>query len=131
MGEKLNTSPLRPGASIRSLWTSEEAYIVKNFIANFTVRPWKKSYAMVDRTDTTGAWVIYVPKGGGGSAVFNGKAYTPEGIVYDGLTDAAKPWIKYDLSTGQITEEVGPPAEPWGSNETWRYKADVAGAIYF
>ena len=69
--------------------------------------------------------------GAGANGAFNGKAYTPAGVLYDGLTTATKLWVKYDLSTGIITEEVGPPAEPWGANESWRKKSDFAGSIYF
>lgn len=62
---------------------------------------------------------------------FSGDAYDPAGNKTTGLTDATKPWVKYDLSSGQITEETGPPSEPWGANETWRKKSDFTGSIYF
>ena len=68
---------------------------------------------------------------GGGGGAFNGQAYTPAGAFYEDLTDAEKPWLKYDLSTGAITEEVGPPSDPWPANESWRKKGDFKGAIYF
>jgi hypothetical protein len=68
---------------------------------------------------------------GGGGGSFNGMAYTPAGRLYEDLTDTTKLYVKYDLSTGIITEEVGPPAEPWGVNETWRKKSDFSGSIYF
>lgn len=71
-------------------------------------------------------WVIEC---GGGS--FSGRAYTPGGILTEGLTTSTKPWVKYSLSTGIITEEVGPPAEPWGNDESWRKKSDLSGAAYF
>jgi len=67
----------------------------------------------------------------GGGGAFNGMAYTPAGRLYDDLNESEKPWVKYDLSTGIITEEVGPPASPWGVNETWRKKSDASGSIYF
>ena len=70
--------------------------------------------------------IMQVYKGG-----FSGEAYTPAGAITTGLTDATKPWVKYELSTGVITEETGPPAEPWGASETWRKKSDFTGAIYF
>lgn len=68
---------------------------------------------------------------GGGSRAFNGTAYTPAGILYEELIDPEKFWLKYDLSSGIITEEIGPPANPWGANETWRKKSDISGSAYF
>jgi hypothetical protein len=65
------------------------------------------------------------------SSSFTGQAYTPAGVLYDNLTDTSLPWVKYDLSAGVITQEAGPPSEPWGANESWRKKSDFAGAIYF
>jgi hypothetical protein len=65
------------------------------------------------------------------AATFTGEAYTPAGVLYDNLTDTSLPWVKYDLSAGVITQEAGPPSEPWGANESWRKKSDFAGAIYF
>lgn len=67
----------------------------------------------------------------GSRASFPGIAYTPAGVLTSGLNDSSKPWVKYDLSTGAITEEIGPPSEPWGANEIWRKKSDFSGAIYF
>ena len=68
---------------------------------------------------------------GAANLAFNGIAYTPTGVVWDQLTNTNNPWLKYDLSTGIITEQIGPPSEPWGSNEVWRKKADFTGSIYF
>ena len=70
-------------------------------------------------------------KGGGSVPTFNGKAYDPAGNITENLTDASKPWVKYDIATGIITQEIGPPASPWGANETWRKKSDFTGSIYF
>jgi hypothetical protein len=75
---------------------------------------------------------ITIECGGGGSVpTFNGKAYDPAGNITENLTDASKPWVKYDIATGIITQEIGPPASPWGANETWRKKSDFTGSIYF
>ena len=76
-------------------------------------------------------WPSVIEEGGGGGGTFNGEAYTPSGLVVEGLDDNTKPWVRYNLATNAITEETGPPASPWGSNESWRKKSDFAGAIYF
>lgn len=70
-------------------------------------------------------------KGGRGGGAFNGTAYRPDGRIVTGLTSASKPWLKMNLSNNVITEEVGPPSQPWGADETWRKKSDFSGAIYF
>ncbi|MCX6996518.1 MAG: hypothetical protein NTV49_05410 [Kiritimatiellaeota bacterium] len=50
------------------------------------------------------------------------------GVLYSGkATDAAKEWIRIDLSTTPyptITEEAGPPPSPWGQGAIWRRKSD-------
>jgi hypothetical protein len=69
--------------------------------------------------------------GTSGSGTYNGIAYAPDGTKTTGLTDTTKPWVKYRMDTGAITQEIGPPASPWGANEIWRLKADFGGAIYF
>ena len=63
--------------------------------------------------------------------IYSGTSYTPYGDQYINLTAVAKPWLKYDMSTNIISEEIGPPSEPWGGNEKWRLKADFSGAVYF
>ena len=75
--------------------------------------------------------VVYSAGGGGGGGAFNGVAYRPDGTFEEKLDDPEQPWVRYKLSTNEITEEVGPPASPWGVDETWRKKSDFAGAIYF
>jgi hypothetical protein len=125
----LREDTCRRGVPLRRLWTAEEARTVKAFINNLRVQIWNLPYTEVDADNA----VIYIPQGGGGGgiAVFNGRAFDPAGNLTDGLTDASKPWVLYRLDTGAITEQEGPPASPWGANETWRKKSDVAGAIYF
>ena len=69
--------------------------------------------------------------GGGGGRGFSGTAYDRAGNKTTGLSsDTAKPWVKYDLSTGAFTEQVGPPSTPWGNNEVWRNKSDIHGSLY-
>lgn len=100
----------------------------------------RKLQAMVAEIDAARTWRVsgdarFVQTAGGQALHigmrFNGTAYTPGGVIHTGLTDTSKPWLKYDLSTGEITEQVGPPSEPWGANEVWRKKSDFSGAVYF
>jgi len=77
--------------------------------------------------------VIYIPQGGGGTgggSAFNGTAYKPNGVLVEDLTDALKPWLRFDRSSNEITEQEGPPPEPWAAHHAWRKKNDIAGAWY-
>lgn len=68
---------------------------------------------------------------GGAGRGFNGVAYDRAGNSTSGLnSDGTKSWVKYDLSTGIFSEEVGPPSEPWGNNEIFRHKSDIHGSLY-
>lgn len=125
----LNTQTCKRGEPIHKMWTAAEAYLVKNFLNTFRVTTWNRVYTEIDRSDPDGSWVIRIPRGG--QRRFNGEAYAPDGRLYENLNDESKPWLKYNLSSGEITEETGPPARPWGSNESWRKKIDIAGAAYF
>ncbi|MDB4403270.1 hypothetical protein N9204_00380 [bacterium] len=62
---------------------------------------------------------------------FSGIALDPAGNRTTGLTDATKPWLRYDKAGPTITEQTGPPAEPWGNQYAWRRKVDFAGFAYF
>ena len=117
--DKKRAEAFKPGDRLPASWVQK----VENFISSFKVL----SGGQFIWDGRTAALQIYA--GGGGA--FNGQAYTPAGAFYEDLTDAEKPWLKYDLSTGAITEEVGPPSDPWPANESWRKKGDFKGAIYF
>jgi hypothetical protein len=105
--------------------------MVSNILNNLRITDeYANDTGRVIRESSGRAWRIEAAGGGGGGR-FNGMAYTPAGRLYDDLNESEKPWVKYDLSTGVITEEVGPPASPWGVNETWRKKSDASGSIYF
>ena len=116
---KKRTHSFRKGERITRSWAQK----VENFISTFRVL--SGGQFIFDGRNA----VLQCFGSGGGS--FNGTAYTPAGRLYEDLTDATKLYVKYDLSTGIITEEVGPPAEPWGASETWRKKSDFSGSIYF
>jgi len=113
------TMTFKPNDRIPVSWAQK----VENFISTFRVL--SGGQFIFDGRNA----VLQCFGSAGGS--FNGKAYTPAGRLYEDLTDTTKLYVKYDLSTGIITEEVGPPAEPWGVNETWRKKSDFSGSIYF
>jgi hypothetical protein len=61
---------------------------------------------------------------------FNGKCYAPNGIITEGLTDAAKPWLEFNEQNWTFAEIVGPVATPWAAYRQYRLKTDVRGAWY-
>jgi len=69
--------------------------------------------------------------GGGGSAVFSGTAYAPDGKATINLNvNSSKLFVKFDYTTWTFTEESGPMPYPWGQNEVWRRKSGLAGDLY-
>ena len=66
----------------------------------------------------------------GGSAVFSGTAYAPNGHPTTELNeDSSKPWVKFSKQTFAFTEEIGPPSDPFPADEYWFRKAGVSGDI--
>ena len=61
---------------------------------------------------------------------FTGCAYAPNGTKTAELNIySAKAWIKWSTYDYAFTEETGPPASPWGSDEVWFEKASTYGDI--
>lgn len=85
----LNESSCYRGAPARSLWTAEEARLVKQFLNTFSIRQWNKPYTEVDRSDPGGNWVLYIPQSGGGSS----STYASFFKLYDATTVAGTPTI--------------------------------------
>ena len=53
------------------------------------------------------------------------------GNKYDGLnSDATLPWIKVSIAAGTVSEEAGPPSNPFPQNEEWYEKANISGDIH-
>ena len=73
--------------------------------------------------------------GAGRRNLFSGTAYI-KGVKFTGLSNTpAKPWlhIVFDPTATPgvtVTEDAGPPPDPWGANDSWRAKADIMGALY-
>jgi hypothetical protein len=42
-------------------------------------------------------------------------------------TDPTKPWVKVILSTGAVSEELGPPSNPVADGEVWFEKSNTWG----
>ena len=52
------------------------------------------------------------------------------GVVSTGHdSDTSKPWVKIDLDTNAVSQDLGPPPNPRPSNELWFRKAGTAGDI--
>jgi hypothetical protein len=64
------------------------------------------------------------------SATFTGVAYSPSGVKTAGLnTYADRAWVRYSATDDAFTEQIGPPASPWGADEVWYEKAHTYGDI--
>ena len=115
------------GVPLRSLWTASEARMVKHFLNTFEVRQWDFPYTQVDRRDTTGQWVIYIPRtypGFSCKVYLGGKLYQPV---------RSKAWIrvlvnKSDSTT--VTYNDGPAPDPFPPNEEWFEVANTYGDIH-
>jgi hypothetical protein len=47
-------------------------------------------------------------------------------------SDSTKPFLQISLATNPatVTEQAGSIPNPWGDNDLWRAKADIAGDLY-
>ena len=69
---------------------------------------------------------------GGGAKPFSGTVYFKRTMFTDKNLSTNKPYVKADENgaTITVTEELGPPSNPWQSGEYWREKAYVSGHLY-
>ena len=65
----LDETSCAKGKPIRSLWTADEARMVKHILNNLTVKQWNLPSTEVER-DLSGDWTIWIP--GGGAASWSG-----------------------------------------------------------
>jgi len=63
-------------------------------------------------------------------AEFSGVAYV-SGVKTTGLnSDGAKPYVKVDIGTNTVTEDAGPPPDPFPAHQEWYEKAYTFGDIH-
>ena len=62
----LDETSCAKGKPLRSLWTADEARMVKHILNNLTVKQWNLPSTEVER-DPSGDWTIWIPEGGGGA----------------------------------------------------------------
>ena len=62
----LDETSCAKGKPLRSLWTADEARMVKHILNNLTVKQWNLPSTEVER-DLSGDWTIWIPEGGGGT----------------------------------------------------------------
>ena len=62
----LDETSCAKGKPLRTLWTADEARLVKRILNNLTVKQWNLPSTEVER-DLSGDWTIWIPEGGGGS----------------------------------------------------------------
>ena len=61
---------------------------------------------------------------------FSGTAYV-SGVKTTGLnSDGTKIWVKVDGATGTVTEDAGPPPDPFPSHQEWYEKSKTFGDIH-
>jgi hypothetical protein len=62
----LDETSCAKGKPLRTLWTADEARLVKRILNNLTVKQWNLPSTEVER-DLSGDWTIWIPEGGGGT----------------------------------------------------------------
>jgi len=61
---------------------------------------------------------------------FTGVVYM-SGMKFEDLNlDATKPWVKVDLANSTVTEDAGPPSNPFPPAEEWYEKSKHIGDIH-
>lgn len=70
----LDETSCAKGKPLRSLWTADEARMVKHILNNLTVKQWNLPSTEVER-DLSGDWTIWIPEGGGGSGASEYRSY--------------------------------------------------------
>lgn len=63
----LDETSCAKGKPLRTLWTADEARMVKHILNNLTVKQWNLPSTEVER-DLSGDWTIWIPEGGSGAA---------------------------------------------------------------
>ena len=63
----LDETSCATGKPLRSLWTADEARMVKHILNNLTVKQWNLPSTEVER-DPSGDWTIWIPEGGGAAS---------------------------------------------------------------
>lgn len=62
--------------------------------------------------------------------MFSGRVYLA-GRLFDGMnSDGTKPWVKVDVAFGNVSQEEGPPPNPFPTNEEWYEKVNTFGDIH-
>ncbi len=62
--------------------------------------------------------------------VFSGVVYL-SGLRFTGLdSDSTKPWVKVDVANSAVTEQDGPPSNPFPPGEEWYEKGKTVGDIH-
>lgn len=97
----LDETSCAKGKPIRSLWTADEARMVKHILNNLTVKQWNLPSTEVER-DMSGDWTIWIPSGSSSSVSYSSyfrviDASTPD-LCKIGVTDGG--WLDPDNDPG-------------------------------
>ena len=107
----LDETSCAKGKPLRSLWTADEARMVKHILNNLTVKQWNLPSTEVER-DLSGDWTIWIPEGGTSSS--EDVAGTP--AMYKVVIILGWKKTSAEASWEQMTaEEVvsNPPTKMW------------------
>ncbi len=121
------------GKPLSSMFTAQEAKLIKRFINSFRVRMWEGKYPFVDRDDPEGEYTIYLPHAEGGSMI---TAFEVISVGDDALTCARVASI--DEDGWPVAVEVAEEAEeetvavmkPWILRRTPFDGEEVDGITY-
>lgn len=128
---KLNTRTCGSGKPLRSMFTGQEALLIKGFLNGFEVRTWNGSYPFIDRNDPNGEWVIYIPEGGAGAPLFSGRVWVA-GKLFE-VGELTGRYVRVEKGIGDtinVTRTNSPMPDPMPANESWRDTRQCAGDIY-
>ena len=109
----LDETTCRPGASLRRMFTSAEAAIIKRFINSFQVRTWNGREPYIDRSNVLGEYTIYIPRSGGSGPPFPWEKLSfGHTIIRDGNSTSVR------INTGSIRRHGFAPWTLDGNDES-------------
>lgn len=113
--DKARPEPFKPGDRLSASWVQK----VENFISSFRVL--SGGQFVFDGRNA----VLQCFSGGFSGVVYLG------GKKFEGLKEyPEKPYIKIDLIGNTVTEEQGPPSDPFPPGEEWYEKSKTPGDIH-
>lgn len=117
----LDETSCAKGKPLRTLWTADEARLVKHILNNLTVKQWNLPSTEVER-DLSGDWTIWIPEGGGGGGAGTSAYRSYFRVVDASTTDPAVCKIGVTNGSAAMLDPLGSCGTVKINNE----RADVA-----